>query len=244
VGEQHGSREELKEKRRRQIIDAATQVFADRGFHAANVSDVAAHAGVSQGTIYWYFESKDALFAAVLEQATFESTEPLLALAERQEGEPLSRIMHVIRQFLAQIQRPPDSFRLLVNLWTQPGALSGDRAGRIVRDLYRTLIDGFLTGLIQEAMDADQIAEGDAGAIALVLVTVLDGLMFQSMLIPDLAVDMEAVEQALMRLLCGPGGPTGPSERCPASLDHEHSGGRREWIDTKKPVGMPKEERE
>ncbi len=206
---QQGRRDELKEKRRRQIIHAATQVFAERGFHAANVSDVAAQAGVSQGTIYWYFESKEALFAAVLEQATLETTEPLLALGKQQEGDPLSRIMHVIRQFLAQIQSPPDSFRLLVNLWTQPGALSGERAGRIVQHLYQTLIDGFLTGLVQQAMDAAQIAQGDAGAIALVLVTVLDGLMFQSMLIPDLAVDMEAVEQALMRLLHGPEEPGG-----------------------------------
>ena len=43
-------------ERRRQILNAALEVFSQKGFHAANVSDVAARAGVSQGTIYWYFE--------------------------------------------------------------------------------------------------------------------------------------------------------------------------------------------
>ncbi len=59
-------REQLREERRQQIIDAALAVFTQKGFHAANVSDVAAQAGVSQGTIYWYFESKEELLMAAL----------------------------------------------------------------------------------------------------------------------------------------------------------------------------------
>ena len=60
-------REQAREERRRQILEAALRVFLDKGYHAANVSDVAAEAGVSQGTIYWYFSSKEELFnAAVL----------------------------------------------------------------------------------------------------------------------------------------------------------------------------------
>lgn len=225
MAELQGKREELKERRRRQIIDAATQVFAGRGFHAANVSDVASQAGVSQGTIYWYFESKEALFTAVLERATFESTRPFLSLGVGQEGDPLSRIMGAVRQFLKQIQNPPDSFRLLVNLWTQPGALWGERAGRIVRDLYQTLIDGVFTSQIQDAMDSAQIPPGDAATIALVLVTVLDGLMFQSMLIPNLEVDVQAVEQALMRLLCGSGESESAGGLRPSGAGSETAGG-------------------
>ncbi len=203
MSEALGSRQELREKRRRQIVDAATRVFAGKGFHAANVSDVASLAGVSQGTIYWYFESKESLFAAVLEQATEDSMKLFLELAREEDAEPLAHIRHVIRRFLAQIQAPPDSFRLLVNLWTQPAALASRSATEIVRKLYHTLIDGFLIRLVQDAMDASQIAPGDARAIALVLVTVLDGFMFQSMLFPDMSVDSDEIEGALMRLLCG-----------------------------------------
>ena len=45
--------------RRRQILDAAVQVFAQQGFHACRVSDIAREAGVAHGLIYHYFDSKD-----------------------------------------------------------------------------------------------------------------------------------------------------------------------------------------
>jgi len=46
-----GKRELQREERRQQILDAALTVFSCKGFHAANVSDVAAQAGVSQGLV-------------------------------------------------------------------------------------------------------------------------------------------------------------------------------------------------
>jgi TetR/AcrR family fatty acid metabolism transcriptional regulator len=53
-------RDKNPEKRIR-ILDAALKVFATRGFYNAKVSEVAREAGVADGTIYLYFESKDAL---------------------------------------------------------------------------------------------------------------------------------------------------------------------------------------
>ncbi len=47
------------EERRQQILTAALDMFGEKGFHATNVSDVASRAGISQGTIYLYFKSKD-----------------------------------------------------------------------------------------------------------------------------------------------------------------------------------------
>jgi AcrR family transcriptional regulator len=52
--------------RRDQILDAAAQVFAERGFHRTTVRDVAQAAGVASGTIYNYFENKTALLLGIL----------------------------------------------------------------------------------------------------------------------------------------------------------------------------------
>ena len=60
--------EQLREQRKTQLLAAAQRVFARQGFHAATVSDVAAEAGVSQGTVYHYFDSKESLFLAVFTQ--------------------------------------------------------------------------------------------------------------------------------------------------------------------------------
>ena len=66
MAETVSKREQLRGERRRQIIEAALAVFAEKGFNAAKVSDVAARAGVSQGTIYLYFEGKEQLLVQAL----------------------------------------------------------------------------------------------------------------------------------------------------------------------------------
>jgi len=50
------------------ILDAATQAFARHGFKKASIDDIAARAGVGKGTVYLHFESKEALFAFVVDQ--------------------------------------------------------------------------------------------------------------------------------------------------------------------------------
>ena len=63
-----GIRELLVAARREQIVGAATRVFAEKGFRRATTREVARAAGVSEGTIYNYFQDKDALLMAILDR--------------------------------------------------------------------------------------------------------------------------------------------------------------------------------
>jgi TetR/AcrR family transcriptional regulator of autoinduction and epiphytic fitness len=54
--------------KRRQILDGALAIFTARGFDAASMSDIAAAANVSKGTLYVYFEDKEHLFVALIER--------------------------------------------------------------------------------------------------------------------------------------------------------------------------------
>src|SRR5687768_7349185 len=65
---------QLAAARRNQILDAATQVFAEKGFHKATIKDVAKRAGIADGTIYNYFENKTALMLGILDRLN-ESSE-------------------------------------------------------------------------------------------------------------------------------------------------------------------------
>lgn len=60
--------EQVRAARRDQIVDAALTCFARSGYHATTMADVAAEAGVSKGTPYLYFPSKEALFIALHDQ--------------------------------------------------------------------------------------------------------------------------------------------------------------------------------
>jgi AcrR family transcriptional regulator len=59
-------------RRRQQILEAATEVFARRGYHEAGINDVIARAHIARGTFYLYFSSKHGVFTAILDGALVE----------------------------------------------------------------------------------------------------------------------------------------------------------------------------
>lgn len=61
-------RERRKEARPSEIIDAALDVFGNKGFAAARLDDIASHAGISKGTLYLYFTSKEELLKAAVRE--------------------------------------------------------------------------------------------------------------------------------------------------------------------------------
>ncbi len=66
--------------KRRQIIEGARQVFLSEGFDAASMGEIAREARVSKGTLYVYFDSKEALFAALIAESKGDTAESNLAL--------------------------------------------------------------------------------------------------------------------------------------------------------------------
>ncbi len=59
--------EEIRETRREQIMNAALELFAQEGYTNCSISRLASHAGISKGLMYNYFESKEALLMAIIE---------------------------------------------------------------------------------------------------------------------------------------------------------------------------------
>lgn len=60
--------QQIIDARRTQILDAATEVFAQKGFHRATIKQIASAAGVADGTIYNYFDNKTALLLGILDR--------------------------------------------------------------------------------------------------------------------------------------------------------------------------------
>jgi AcrR family transcriptional regulator len=73
--------EVLKDRaKRRQIMEGARTVFLEKGFDAASMGEIARQAGVSKGTLYVYFESKEELFEAIFEEESVQQAEQVFAL--------------------------------------------------------------------------------------------------------------------------------------------------------------------
>lgn len=80
--------------KRRQILDGARQVFMRNGFDAASMNEIARVAGVSKGTLYVYFDSKEALFEVLIRQDKRAQAEQTCRLDE--EGPDLRQTLEHI----------------------------------------------------------------------------------------------------------------------------------------------------
>jgi AcrR family transcriptional regulator len=97
-----------KDERPAEILEAALAVFAERGFAATRMDDIARRAGVTKGTIYLYFESKEAVFRSLVSESIGSTIQGFRAAAEQFEGpasELLKMILHGMGHFLLESDR-------------------------------------------------------------------------------------------------------------------------------------------
>lgn len=81
-----------------EILDAALRLFTERGFAATKVEDVAAAAGLSKGTVYLYFSSKEALLEALVHRAVGPVAELAAARLSNREEHPRATIERLMRE--------------------------------------------------------------------------------------------------------------------------------------------------
>jgi len=79
-----------REETRRLILDAATALIAERGYHGTTVNEMIARAGLSKGTFYWHFRSKEEVLLAVLEERV---DGPIYELSKTLANAPAERDM-------------------------------------------------------------------------------------------------------------------------------------------------------
>jgi len=88
--------------KRERILDAAERVFAQHGFFAARVSEIAKQAGVADGTIYLYFKSKDDLLISLFENRMKQVNDALrAAIVDRPPAEQLRAFIRVYLQLVS-----------------------------------------------------------------------------------------------------------------------------------------------
>src|SRR3989442_1797035 len=91
------------EERREQILDAALRVFSEKGFAGASIRDIAREAGITEGLIYHYFESKDQLTEAVWKERSWRAQ--LERILSQADGKTLEQVLkEMVREFLGTLR--------------------------------------------------------------------------------------------------------------------------------------------
>lgn len=106
------SRKGSREDKRRRIIDAAVEVFADKGFFGARVSEIAEVAGVADGTIYLYFKSKDEILISLFRERMNEILHRFIEILAETE-DPEQKLRRYITEHLALVAEQPKLMQVL-----------------------------------------------------------------------------------------------------------------------------------
>lgn len=188
-------RGQMREERRKQILESALIVFSQKGFHASNVSDIAARVGVSKGTIYWYFSSKEELFDAAI-RAYLEDFGAEMAAVLENDGtasEKLRALAHSMDEFVVGAQQV---FVAFLGYW----ASSQDRldSAQFWIDLLHEYTDE-VVGVIQEGIAGGEFKQVDARSLAWAISAAYDGLAAYLLFIPE--IDVESVSKVFIDTL-------------------------------------------
>lgn len=107
------SRSKRAEERRAQILARALEVFAERGYHGASISDVVKAAGVARGTFYLYFDSKEAVFRDLLDELLSTMRASVRGMDIGPSAAPMA---DQLRDILVQILRTAEQNRALTRI--------------------------------------------------------------------------------------------------------------------------------
>jgi len=182
----------------RRILDAAVRVFAERGYDAARVGDIAKEAGVAYGLVYHYYESKEAVLEAVFREA-WGRLLAAVALAE-ESGENASEQLELVVKIVLRAWRDdPDLVRLLVREVTRNPHIQDelDEIGQAFASLERMVRRGQADGTFRAELDPKLAAWMLYGALEEVLTGWVLGQL------PDDAAAVTAAEREVAATMVG-----------------------------------------
>lgn len=170
--------------RRDMILGAAVRVFARQGFAATRVDDVAGEAGVAKGSVYLYFDSRDALLVAAFEEYAAHA-QAVVQQARSGPGDGLERLASLVRSVVDMVAAEPELARILTDLWAagRQGEATGVDIPAVYRE-YRAVIAELLADAEAEGISRAGAGEGHAA----VVVGAIEGCVLQWIVDPALPI--------------------------------------------------------
>jgi len=174
-----------RESRRRQILDASIECFAREGFHRTSMTQIIAQAGVSAGTIYLYFSSKEEIVEAIAEER--HALESALAASALANPDTRQALHDLAAGYFDWLSDPLEQKRRRVTVQVWAEALRSERVASIVRDGVgqRHQVADFVR---KRQHQGDLITEVDPDALSRVLLSLILGFVLQQAWDPMLDV--------------------------------------------------------
>jgi AcrR family transcriptional regulator len=154
-------------ERKQQLLDAAEALFAGQGYRATRIADICAAAGVAKGLFYWYFETKESLFAELV-RSMRQQLRRAQAAAMDPEADAVTRLRQGTEasvRFMAEHVR----FFALLDVERNDHTVAAtlrESSDIYVQDAARVVREAQAEGLVPDEHDPTLLAIGVLGAVS------------------------------------------------------------------------------
>jgi AcrR family transcriptional regulator len=184
-----------RDTRREQILDAAVRLFVTNGYESSTVDDIAREAGLSKGSIYWYFKSKLEILFEITDRHVQKSQAALVRMAELDKYGP-EALYKAHRELYKTNIQDTDSGKLFNQLASMVNHYPEIR-DRLAN--YHRQWDETTSALIDKAVTDGHFAKTNALHISQAIHAMYDGLCMRGQL--DSEIDAIAIIETATKLM-------------------------------------------
>ncbi len=161
-------------EKRERILNAAEKCLRENGLNALNIRDIAKEAGVSLGSVHYYFSVKEHILMEIFEQFVIRVSEATLSRV--QDANPRKVIIDVVDGFFAELSRDPETCHIFIDLW---GHVSKYEDLRSLLNKYYSNSLEWLVNLIEKGNKQGLFKVENPALTAIQIIAIIDGLKVQ-----------------------------------------------------------------
>jgi len=160
-------------ERKQQIFEAAVACFGRQGYHLTKMDDIAAEAGLSKGSLYWYFDSKKALFIALFREIMGQFEQVWEAVITDENSSATEKMLNTLAILRSEFKEFASFFGVMMEAWSQ--TLHDDDVVELMAEFYQPYVR-MMRQIIEQGIANNEFRVTNVEATTLVLLSMFDGV--------------------------------------------------------------------
>ncbi len=160
-------------ERKQQILTAAIACFGRQGYHLTTMDDIAAEAGLSKGSLYWYFKGKKELFISLFRGIMGQFGVAWEAIIADANSSATEKILTTLSLFRGEFKDFASFFGVMMEAWAQ--TLHDEDVVELLGEFYQPYIQ-MMTQIIEQGVADNEFQVTNIKATTLVLLSMFDGV--------------------------------------------------------------------
>ena len=165
-------KENLKNKREKQIIQSALHVALNKGFENSRMDDIVKHSNLSKGTIYYYYRSKKDLYLSLVDHWFIEYSTGVLDTINK-KNTASNQLKALFAYFIDQYKKNPSTFKIMIEFWRM-SRLDKDFNTKLQK-IYSQFLD-YITEIILSGIEDNEFIDVNPRITALSILINIEGI--------------------------------------------------------------------